>query len=215
MSSKSETNTEYNLYIPNISTYQRWYFDIDVYNLIEVNIGHIQRMDFVDIEYMKGSKYISVYIKLEYWHENKYTQYLRKALEMNYAKIFYDGPYYWLVYKNTSHIFPTKTIDNLELLKVHREEDENYSIVRFKDNIMNIPYESGKYEENDLETIVLDIEEHNIISTTNKEEIIPAGIANINEEVMNYDINECRIKCRPMFKYPLYPFYKNRVNPVK
>ena len=208
--------TKYNLYIPNISTYKRWYFDTDVYNLIEVNIGHIERMDFVNVEYIKGQQYVSVYIKLAYWYENKYTEYLKSAIELNCAKIFYDGPYYWSVYKNTSHTFPTKSTDTMELLKVRSDELEKYSIMRFKDNRSSLEY--SKDDESDLETIILDMEEDSKTSdaATTEEEIIPATDATFSHEVMNYDIYECRIKCKSRFINTWYPSYKTQqVHPTK
>jgi hypothetical protein len=205
----SKNSPNYNvLYIPNISIHDRWFFDSDVYHLFEVNIGHVERMDVVNVEYIRGQKRVSVYIKLAYWRKNAYTEYLRNALEVNYAKLFYDRQCYWLIYKNATHVFPTRSTETLEMLD-RRKGEGNYPIFRFQDKFT--PLDPIIDDENvRLENIELELEEDENTSTSSEEEIMPPTDANtyldsLPEEVMNSDIHECRKICRqPMFTSAMY-----------
>jgi hypothetical protein len=208
----SRNSPNYNvLYIPNISIHDRWLFDSDVFQLFEVNIGHVERMDIVNVEYIRGQKRVSVYIKLAYWRKNIYTEYLRRALEVNYAKLYYDGPYYWLIYKNAIHVFPTKSTDTLEMLE-HRKGEGNYPIFRFQNKFT--PLEPILHNEIvRLENIELEFEDDENTSSSSEEEIMSATNVNayntfldsLPEEVINSDIHECRKICKqPLFISTLY-----------
>jgi hypothetical protein len=203
----SRNSPNYNvLYIPNISIHDRWFFDSDVFQLFEVNIGHVERMDIVNVEYIRGQKRVSVYIKLAYWRKNIYTEYLRRALEVNYAKLYYDGPYYWLIYKNAIHVFPTKSTDTLEMLE-HRKGERKYPIFRFQNKFT--PLEPILHNEIvRLENIELEFEDDENTSSSSEEEIMSATNVNayntfldsLPEEVINSDIHECRKICKqPLF----------------
>ena len=124
------------LYIPRVFAN---IMDKDIREVFERNyIGKIHHIDFVDKMGKDHKVYHSAYIHFEYWYDTirgRNIQY--KLSQGENLRIMYDGPWYWLIYKNKTKKFGGDGIrkERITLLPLLEKVVQNPVHVTVKDTI--------------------------------------------------------------------------------
>ena len=92
------------LYIPRVFAN---IMDKDIREVFERNyIGKIHHIDFVDKMGKDHKVYHSAYVHFEYWYDTIRARNIQHKLnQCENVRIMYDGPWYWLIYKNQTKKF--------------------------------------------------------------------------------------------------------------
>lgn len=92
------------LYIPRVFAN---IMDKDIRKVFEINyIGKIHHIDFVDKMGKDHKVYHSAYVHFEYWYDTIHVRNIQHKLNQGKnVRIMYDGPWYWLIYKNQTKKF--------------------------------------------------------------------------------------------------------------
>ena len=92
------------LYIPRVFAN---IMDKDIREVFERNyIGKIHHIDFVDKMGKDHKVYHSAYVHFEYWYDTIRARNIQHKLNQSEnVRIMYDGPWYWLIYKNQTKKF--------------------------------------------------------------------------------------------------------------
>jgi len=92
------------LYIPRVFAN---IMDKDIREVFERNyIGKIHHIDFVDKMGKDHKVYHSAYVHFEYWYDTIHVRNIQHKLNQSEnVRIMYDGPWYWLIYKNKTKKF--------------------------------------------------------------------------------------------------------------
>lgn len=92
------------LYIPRVFAN---IMDKDIREVFERNyIGKIHHIDFVDKMGKDHKVYHSAYVHFEYWYDTIRARNIQHKLNQGEnVRIMYDGPWYWLIYKNQTKKF--------------------------------------------------------------------------------------------------------------
>jgi hypothetical protein len=97
-----------------------------------LNIGEVSRIDFIKKYEKNGKMYYEIYIHFSNWYYNVTAfNFQKKVVEGNGAKLVYDDPWFWLVYKNTSDK-AAKQIANLENQIRKSKVDRDFIMLEMK-----------------------------------------------------------------------------------
>ena len=122
-------NSQLSIYIPRV--FPNWRNATKMTTVFEnLDIGRIRRIDFVDKETAKGVKFSQAFIHFYEWFDNNHTRNLQKRIEDvdDTAKIVYDDPWFWMVFKNTNPLTEGEMRLHeriAEMEKTHAQEQEN------------------------------------------------------------------------------------------
>ena len=98
-------------------------------------IGEVERVDFVQKIGTNGN-YNMAFVHLNNWFQNTASVNLRERIECGEeARIVYDEPYYWSIYKNRNPVNPQNTEEKLECAFMMIEDLQNRILELEKINI--------------------------------------------------------------------------------
>lgn len=128
------------LYIPRVFAN---IMDKDIREVFERNyIGKIHHIDFVDKMGKDHKVYHSAYVHFEYWYDTISVRNIQHKLNQGEnVRIMYDGPWYWLIYKNQTKKFGGDGIrkERITLLPLLEKVVQNPVPVTLKDTIAKEP----------------------------------------------------------------------------
>ena len=80
--------------------------DLIINKFQTLNIGLIERVDFVEKTSANGNKYYMAFLHFEEWEDNTATRNIQYKIlnEENSARLVYDEPWYWILLKNNNPI---------------------------------------------------------------------------------------------------------------
>ena len=122
-------NSKLSIYIPRV--FPNWRDAKKMTNVFQaLEIGRIRRIDFVDKETPKGEKFSQAFIHFHEWYDNHHTRNLQARIEDvdDTAKVVYDDPWFWMVFKNTNPLTEGEIRLHeriAEMEKAHAEEKAN------------------------------------------------------------------------------------------
>ena len=122
-------NSQLSIYIPRV--FPNWRNATKMTTVFEnLDIGRIRRIDFVDKETAKGVKFSQAFIHFYEWFDNNHTRNLQKRIEDvdDTAKIVYDDPWFWMVFKNSNPLTEGEMRLHeriAEMEKTHAQEKAN------------------------------------------------------------------------------------------
>lgn len=122
-------NSQLSIYIPRV--FPNWRDTTKMMQVFEtLQIGRIRRIDFVDKETDQGVKFSQAFIHFHEWYDNNHTRNLQKRIGDvdDMAKIVYDDPWFWMLFKNTNPLTEGELRLHeriAEMEKTHAQEQAN------------------------------------------------------------------------------------------
>tara|TARA_R110002072_G_scaffold97628_3_gene214676 strand:- start:113 stop:907 length:795 start_codon:yes stop_codon:yes gene_type:complete len=119
-------NSQLSIYIPRV--FPNWRNAAKMTAVFDnLEIGSIRRIDFVDKETPKGEKFSQAFIHFHEWYDNHHTRNLQERIgDVNEtAKIVYDDPWFWMLFKNTNPLTETELRLHERLAEMEKRHEQD------------------------------------------------------------------------------------------
>ena len=129
-SSMNTFNNQLSLYIPRVTP--EW-ADLDrmAAKFLELEVGKVRRIDFVEKTSANGYQYYQAFVHFETWNDCQTTRHMQERIAdpNRQCRLVYNDPWYWLLLKNNNPLSDTEYRLEQRIIDLEQRLDQNDELI--------------------------------------------------------------------------------------